>query len=412
MKISCGASACMQSSHANLPHAGIRLGLSSARVHPACLHDYRALAAQRLPSFLFAYLDGGSFAEQTMRDNELAWSRHRLRQFVLRDVSSLDVGASLLGQQVSLPLALAPVGLAGLMRRRGEVQAARAAEAFGVPFCLSTVGLCSIEEVKAATQKPFWFQLYLLRDRGIVKELLERAKAAQCSALVFTVDLARLGIRYADIRFGVNARPTLGSQLRRVLDVLRHPRWLADVAISGQPLVFGNLTQYVPKAQNPEDFKAWVDSQFDPSASWKDIEWLRTQWDGPIVLKGILEPEDARTAASIGANGIVVSNHGGRQLDGAEASVDALPRIADAVAGKLTLLVDGGVRYGNDLIKARALGADGVMLGRPWAWALAARGEAGVREILGMLDGELRNSLGLMGLTRLADLSRESLISR
>jgi L-lactate dehydrogenase (cytochrome) len=329
---------------------------------------------------------------------------------VLRDVSQLEVSTQLFGRAASLPVALAPVGLAGLMRRRGEVQAARAAEAFGVPFCMSTVGLCSIEEVRAATREPFWFQLYLLRDRGIVKEMLARAKAAQCSALVFTVDLARLGIRYADIRGGVNERPTLGSQLRRVLEVLRHPRWLADVAIGGQPLVFGNLTQYVPGARNPEDFKAWVDSQFDPSASWKDIEWLRREWDGPIILKGILEPADAQMAVSVGAQGIVVSNHGGRQLDGTQASADALPRIADAVSGQLSVLVDGGVRYGNDVIKARALGADAVMLGRPWAWALAARGEQGVREILGILDNELRNSLGLMGLTRLAELDRSSLV--
>jgi L-lactate dehydrogenase (cytochrome) len=381
-------------------------------MHPACLYDYRALAQARLPSFLFGYLDGGSFGELTLRDNEAAWARHRLRQFVLRDVSQLEVSSSLLGQAVSLPLALAPVGLAGLMRRRGEVQAARAAEAFGVPFCMSTVGLCSIEEVRSATRAPFWFQLYLLRDRGIVKELLERAKAAQCSALVFTVDLARLGIRYSDVRHGMNAAPTFKSQLLRALDVLAHPRWLADVAIGGQPLVFGNLKQYVPKARNPEGFKAWVDSQFDPSASWKDIEWLRTQWDGPIVLKGILEPEDAQLAAAVGAQAIVVSNHGGRQLDGAEASADALPRIVDAACGKLSVLVDGGVRNGTDLIKARALGADGVMIGRPWAWALAARGERGVREVLQILDSELRNSLGLMGLSRLDQLTRASLVSR
>lgn len=379
-------------------------------MHPACVEDYRALAQQRLPSFLFGYLDGGSFGESTLRDNQAAWARRRLRQFVLRDVSQLDVNTSLMGREVSLPLALAPVGLAGLMRRRGEVQAARAAEAFGVPFCMSTVGLCSVEEVRAATNTPFWFQLYLLRDRGIVKEMLARAKAAQCSALVFTVDLARLGVRYSDIRHGMGARPTLKTQLARALDVLRHPRWLADVAIGGQPLVFGNLTQYVPKARNPEDFKAWVDSQFDPSANWKDIEWLRAQWDGPILLKGILEPEDARLAASIGVEGIVVSNHGGRQLDGAEASADALPRVVDAAAGKLTILVDGGVRYGNDIIKARALGADGVMVGRPWAWALAARGEQGVREVLQILDHELRNSLGLMGLTGVNDLNRNSLV--
>jgi L-lactate dehydrogenase (cytochrome) len=378
-------------------------------VHPACIHDYRALAQKRLPGFLFGYLDGGSFGELTMRDNELAWARHRLRQFVLRDVSKLEVGGSFFGRDTTLPIALGPVGLAGLMRRRGETQAARAAEAFGVPFCMSTVGLCSVEEVRAATQHPFWFQLYLLRDRGIVKELLARAKAVQCSALVFTVDLARLGVRYSDLRHGMNLRPTWKSQLTRALDALSHPRWLADVAIGGQPLVFGNLTHYVPKARNPEDFKAWVDSQFDPSATWKDIEWLRSEWDGPIILKGLLEPEDAKTAASIGVQGIVVSNHGGRQLDGAQASADALPRIADAVAGKLTILVDGGIRYGTDIIKARALGADGVMLGRPWAWALAAHGEQGVREVLEILDNELRSSLGLMGLTSLRELSASSL---
>jgi len=377
---------------------------------PAGVHDYRALAQRRLPSFLFGYLDGGSFGERTLRDNETAWAEHRLRQFVLRDVSELSVGASLLGHEATLPLVLAPVGLAGLMRRRGEVQAARAAEAFGVPFCMSTVGLCSIEEVRAATTKPFWFQLYLLRDRGIVKEMLQRAKAAQCSALVFTVDLARLGIRYSDIRHGMSAQPSLRSKVSRVVDVLRHPRWLADVAIGGKPLVFGNLTQYVPNASNPEHFKAWVDSQFDPSANWKDIEWLRTQWDGPIVLKGILEPEDAQLAASVGVEGIVVSNHGGRQLDGAEATADALPRIVDATAGKLTVLVDGGVRYGTDIIRARALGADAVMIGRPWAWALAGRGEQGVLEVLRLLDNELRNSLGLMGLSRVTDLKRTSLL--
>jgi L-lactate dehydrogenase (cytochrome) len=378
--------------------------------HPACLSDYRALARARLPGFLFDYLDGGSFGESTLRDNVAAWSRHRLRQLVLRDVSQLEVGSSLFGSELALPLVLAPVGLAGLMRRRGEAAAARAAQAANVPFCTSTVGLCSVEEVRAATSAPFWFQLYLLRDRGIVQELLARAKAARCSALVFTVDLARLGVRYADIRNGVNARPTLGSRLRRVLDVLAHPRWLADVAIAGQPLVFGNLKQYVPNARNPEDFKAWVDAQFDPSASWKDIEWLRTQWDGPIVLKGILDPDDARRAAAVGVQGIVVSNHGGRQLDGAQASADALPRVVDAAAGKLKILVDGGIRYGSDIIRARALGADAVMVGRPWAWALAARGERGVREMVSLLDNELRNSLGLMGLTRLADITRESLL--
>ena len=377
---------------------------------PASFQDYRLLAKRRLPGFLFDYVDGGSFGELTLRDNEAAWARYRLRQHVLRDVSELEVSASLLGQPAPLPLALAPVGLAGLLRRRGEVQAARAAEAFGVPFCMSTVGLCSVEEVRAATSAPFWFQLYLLRDRGVVKEMLARAKAASCSALVFTVDLARLGVRYSDVRRGMSRPPTWRTKLMRVLDVLAHPRWLSDVAIAGQPLVFGNLKHYVPSARNPEDFRAWVDAQFDPSASWKDIEWLRGQWDGPIVLKGILEPEDAKLAADIGAQAVVVSNHGGRQLDGAEASADALPRIADAVRGRAQIFVDGGVRYGHDLIRARALGADAAMIGRPWAFALAAQGQAGVLEVLRSLDHELRNSLGLMGLSRLSELSPQSLL--
>ena len=376
---------------------------------PACILDFRALARARLPGFLFSYLDGGSFGEHTMRDNLAAWQRHKLRQFVLRDVSELDVSASLLGTPARLPIALAPIGLGGTMRRRGEVQAARAAEAFGVPFCLSTVGLCSIEEVRAATTKPFWFQLYLLRDRGVVVEMLQRAKAAQCSALVFTVDLARVGVRYGELRHGLGAQPTTAALGRRIADVVTHPRWLWDVAVKGRPLVFGNLAAYVPTARNPEAFKGWVDSQFDPSASWKDIEWIRAQWDGPILLKGILEPEDAKTAASIGMQGIVVSNHGGRQLDGAEATADALPRIVDALAGSLTVLVDGGVRYGSDVLRARALGADGVMIGRPWAWALAADGQQGVQQVLEMLEVEMRNSLGLMGLVRLSQLSRQAL---
>jgi len=377
---------------------------------PASIEDYRSLAEKRVPRFLFSYLEGGSVEEITLRDNRDAWARKKLRQFVLRDVSECDLAATLLGEKLSMPLVMAPVGLAGLYRRRGEVQAVRAAAAAGVRFCLSTVGLCSVEEVRAATKAPFWFQLYMMRDRGIVKELLSRAKAAQCSALVFTIDLARIGIRYGDVRHGMTAQPTLKTRLARAADVLSHPRWLADVPLRGGPLVFGNLTEYVPKARHLEAFKTWVDSQFDPGLTWKDIEWLRRQWDGPILLKGILEPGDAQMAARMGIEGVVVSNHGGRQLDGAEATADALPRIVDAVADQLTLLVDGGIRYGNDIIKARALGAHGVMIGRAWIWALAARGEEGVRDVLRMLDNETRNSLGLMGISRLSDVNRDCLL--
>lgn len=376
----------------------------------ASLSDYRWLAEQKLPAFLFGYLDGGSFAETTLRDNEAAWHRQRLRQFVLRDVSHIDVGTHLLGQKATLPLALAPVGLGGLLGRRGEVQAARAAEKMGVPFTLCTPALCSIEEVRAATQAPFWFQLYMLKDRGIVRELLARAKAAQCSALVFTVDLARVGIRRSDIRHGMTSPPKLSTQLMRMADVLSHPRWLHDVPMRGGPLVFGNLAEYVPKARNLEAFKAWVDAQFDPGVTWRDIEWLRKEWDGPIVVKGILEADDAAMAVDIGINGIVVSNHGGRQLDSTEATADALPRIADRVRGRSTVLVDGGIRQGHDIIKALALGADGVMVGRPWAWALAASGQKGIEDMLTLMHQEMSNSLGLMGLANCHQISRQSLL--
>lgn len=377
---------------------------------PASVSDYQERARRRLPSFLFGFLNGGSCAEDTLAENVSAWGRHRLRQFVLRDVSQIEIGTDYFGQPASMPLALAPVGLGGLMRRRGEIQAARAAEAAGVPFTLCTPALCSIEEVRSATKAPFWFQLYMLRDRGIVRELLARARAAQCSALVFTVDLARVGVRRSDIRHGMTAKATPRITAARAGDVLRHPRWLNDVMLRGGPHVFGNLAAYVPKARNLEAFKAWVDARFDPGITWRDIEWLRTVWDGPILLKGILEAEDAAMAASIGIEGIVVSNHGGRQLDSTEATADALPRIADALAGRVRILVDGGIRNGHDMIKAVALGADGVMIGRPWAWALAADGQAGVANMLAMLGNEMRNSLGLMGLSRLRDVGRHSLL--
>lgn len=378
---------------------------------PASFEDWRALAQRRVPDFLFGYVDGGSFHEDTLRANSMAWRRIRLRQHVLRDVSELVVNTQFFGRPARMPLTMAPVGLGGSLRRRGEVQAARAAEAAGVPFTLCTPSICSIEEVRAAIQGPFWFQLYMLRDRGVVRELLQRAAAARCDALVFTVDLARVGMRYSDIRHGMSGAPTGQTKRARIRSVLARPNWLWDVAIKGGPLVFGNLKEYVPKASNLEGFKAWVDAQFDPGVTWKDIEWLRTQWHGPIIIKGLLEPEDARLAADIGAQGIVVSNHGGRQLDSTAATAEALPVLAEAVAGRgVTVLVDGGIRCGHDIIKARALGADGVMVGRPWAYANAAGGEAGVRRWLAQMEEELRNALGLMGLARLQDVSRAHLL--
>lgn len=381
---------------------------------PADFDDFRALARRRLPSFLFGFIDGGSAAESTLRDNVAAWTRVRLRQHVLRDVSQLNLQTELLGQPARMPLALAPVGLGGLTRRRGEVQAALAAQDAGVPFTLCTPSLCSLEEVRAATTAPFWFQLYMLRDRGVVRELLARARAVQCPALLFTVDLARVGVRRSDIRHGMAHPPNARTALARLSDVVGHPRWLWDVPLRGGPLVFGNLAEYVPKARKLESFKAWVDAQFDPGVTWKDIEWLRQEWGGQLVIKGILEPGDACMAARIGAEGIVVSNHGGRQLDATEASTDALPRIVDALAAlggpRRTVLVDGGIRHGHDLIKARALGADGVLIGRPWAYALAAGGRAGVAEMLRLMQAEAGNALGLMGHADLNQAARDWLL--
>lgn len=381
---------------------------------PADVDDFRILAQQRLPSFLFDFIAGGSASEQTLRENVAAWARVRLRQHVLRDVSRLNLQSELLGQPASMPLALAPVGLGGLTRRRGEVQAALAAQDAGVPFTLCTPSLCSLEEVHAATRAPFWFQLYMLRDRGVVRELLARARAVQCPTLLFTVDLARVGVRRSDIRHGMTQPPSVRTALARLTDVVGHPRWLWDVPLRGGPLVFGNLAEYVPKARKIESFRAWVDAQFDPSVTWKDIEWLRQEWDGQLVIKGVLEVDDACMAARIGAEGVVVSNHGGRQLDATEASADALPRIAEALAAldgpRRSVLVDGGIRHGHDLIKARVLGADGVLIGRPWAYALAADGRAGVSEMLRLMQAEASSALGLMGHTDVRQAARDWLL--
>ena len=384
--------------------------MGTLQLVPATVSDYRTLAESRLPRQLFDYIDGGSVDEYTLAANREDLARLRLRQRVLRDVSRVDTTTSIAGRSASMPVVLAPVGLAGLMRRRGEVQAARAAEAAGVPFCLSTVGLCSLEEVRAATRAPFWFQLYMMRDRGHVRELLQRARQAGVDTLVFTVDLAVVGSRYRDTRNGMGGGLGGWGRLRSSLNFAVHPRWLVDVALGGRPLVFGNLASYVASAKNVQQFRSWIDSQFDPSVTWRDIEWLRTEWPGTLIIKGILEAEDACAAADAGAQGIVVSNHGGRQLDGAPSSISALPRIADAVAGRLEILMDGGVRSGQDVVKALALGAQSVMIGRAWVYALAARGEAGVRHLLSQMQRELSVTLALTGLTSPREASADMLL--
>jgi L-lactate dehydrogenase (cytochrome) len=377
---------------------------------PATVSDYRRLAESRLPRQLFDYIDGGAVDERTLASNREDLARLRLRQRVLRDVSHTTTSADVAGRAITMPVVLAPVGLAGLMRRRGEVQAARAAEAAGVPFCLSTVGLCSLEEVRAATKAPFWFQLYMMRDRGHVRELLQRARAVGVDTLVFTVDLAVVGSRYRDTRNGMGGGLGAWGNLRSALNFASHPRWLVDVALGGRPLVFGNLAAYVASAKNIQQFRSWIDSQFDPSVTWKDIEWLRREWPGTLIIKGILEAEDACAAADSGAQGIVVSNHGGRQLDGAPSSISALPRIAEAVGGRLEIIMDGGVHSGQDVVKAVALGARAAMIGRAWVYALAARGETGVRHLLSQMQREISVTLALTGLTSIGAVTPAMLV--
>ncbi len=377
---------------------------------PATASDYRELARKRLPRHLFDYLDGAAYDEFTAADNQHALRRIRLRQRVMRDVSRINVSTRVLGQELALPLILAPLGIAGVMARRAEVQAARAAAAAGVPFCESTVSICSIEEVRAATTAPFWYQLYVMRDRGYAKDLMARAQAAGCPVLVLTVDLAVMGARYRDIRNGMAGGLSLSGKMAKAWDLLSHPQWLLDVGIHGKPLTFGNLTAAVPNAGSLPEFKAWVDSQFDPAVTWKDIAWVRENWPGKIVLKGILDIDDAREAAAAGVDGIIVSNHGGRQLDGVAASIDALPRIVDAVGDKLDVLMDGGVRSGLDVVKALALGAKACLLGRAWGYAVAARGEAGVAHMLSVMRSEMNVALALCGVADVAKLDREALL--
>ncbi len=377
---------------------------------PANAGDYRELARRRLPRHLFDYLDGAAYDERTATENLAGFRRLGLRQRVLRDVSRLKLSTRVLGQDLALPVVLAPLGLAGAMARRAEVQAARAAEAAGVAFCESTVSICSIEEVRAATAAPFWYQLYIMRDRGYARDLMARARAAGCEVLVMTVDLAVMGARYRDVRNGMAGGLSPAGKLAKAWDLLSHPKWLLDVAVKGKPLMFGNLTSAVPDARSLPEFKAWVDSQFDPRITWQDLAWVRENWPGRIVLKGILDVEDAREAAAAGVDGIVVSNHGGRQLDGVAASVDALPSIADAVGDKLEILMDGGVRSGLDVVKALALGARACLLGRAWGYAVAARGEAGVAHLLAMMKSEMNVALALCGIDDVAKLDREALL--
>jgi L-lactate dehydrogenase (cytochrome) len=368
--------------------------------------DFRARAERRLPRFLFDYIDGGANDEVTLAANSTDFGRIRLRQHVLRDVSHIDTTARLAAEKVSMPMALAPIGLAGMMSRRGEAQAVRIANEAGIPFTLSTVGICSLSEVKDASTKPFWFQLYMMRDREAVKSLLQRALAVGCTTLVFTVDLPVTGMRHRDTRNGM-LTSSLAGKVGKLRQLVIRPGWLADVAIGGKPHTFGSLAALVPDAPNLNAFRAWIDAQFDPSVTWSDIEWLRSMWPGKLLIKGILEVDDALAAVAIGADGVIVSNHGGRQLDSVASTISKLPAIATAVGGKVEVLVDGGVRSGVDVFKAIALGANGVLIGRPWIWALAGGGPSGLADLLATFRREFEVSMALTGVTRVSDIGPE-----
>ena len=379
---------------------------STFNVVPATSSDYRRLAEKRLPRFLFDYIDGGANDELTLARNLRDFQGVCIRQRVLRDVSSIDTSATLLGEKAAMPLILAPVGLAGLMARRGEVQAVRAANAAGVPFTLSTVGTCSLDEVRRASASPFWFQLYMFRDRGAVKSLLERAMGAGCTTLVFTVDLPLIGLRHRDTRNGMLSNSPVGK-LAKAWQLSTRPGWIVDVGVRGKPNNFGNLVDLVPDPSNLASFKSWIDAQFDTTVTWKDIAWLRGIWKGKLLIKGILETDDAKAAADVGADGVVVSNHGGRQLDGVASSISKLPDVVDAVSGRLEVYMDGGVRNGVDVFKAVALGARGVLIGRPWIWAVAGAGEKGLAALLAMFRRELEVAMALSGVTKISEIRRE-----
>ncbi|MHC8407725.1 MULTISPECIES: FMN-dependent L-lactate dehydrogenase LldD [unclassified Pseudomonas] len=370
--------------------------------------DYREAARRKLPRFLFDYIDGGAYAEHTLRANSADLTGISLRQRILKNVETLSLETTLFNQPLSMPVILAPVGLTGMFARRGEVQAVRAAEKKGIPLCLSTVSVCSIEEVVAQTEQNIWFQLYVLKDRGFMKNALERAKAAGVKNLVFTVDMPTPGARYRDAHSGMSGR---FASSRRLLQALTKPQWAFDVGLMGRPHDLGNISKYLGKAVTLEDYMGWLANNFDPSISWSDLEWIRDFWQGPMIIKGILDPQDAKDAVSFGADGIVVSNHGGRQLDGVLSTTKALPPIMQAVGNDLTVLVDSGIRSGLDVVRMLALGAKGVLLGRSMAYALAADGQRGVENLLDIFAKEMRVAMTLTGVTSIAQIDESTLVN-
>jgi L-lactate dehydrogenase (cytochrome) len=372
-----------------------------------CIEDLRELARRKVPRAFFDYAEAGSYSQETLRANRADLQQIKLRQRVMVDVSSRDTSTTMLGETVSLPLGLGPVAMTGLEHGNGEILACRAAHAAGIPFTMSTLSICSIEDVAAAVDKPFWFQLYVMKDRGFVRSLVGRAAAAKCSALVLTVDLQVLGQRHADIKNGLSVPPAL--KLKNLINMATKPGWAFGV-LAGKRWTFGNLDGYVKGMEGVKSLAQWVGSQFDETLNWKDVEWIRSIWTGKLIIKGILDLEDAKLAAKTGATALVVSNHGGRQLDGATSSISMLPKVVDAVGHEIEVMFDGGIRTGQDVLRALALGARSCLIGRAYIFGLGAGGEAGVATAIDIIRNELDVSMALTGIKSIKEIGRHILV--
>ena len=371
------------------------------------IEDLRQRARRNVPRMFFDYAEAGSYAQETLRANRADLERIKLRQRILQDVDKRDTSTSILGEKVPLPLALGPIGLGGMMYGDGEIHACRAAQKAGIPYTLSTMSINSIEDVAEAVEKPFWFQLYVMRDRGFIRELIQRAQAAKCSALMLTVDLQVLGQRHCDVRNGLTVPPEI--KLKNVIDIMTKPAWALSV-LKAKRKTFGNLAGHVKGMESVNSLAAWTASQFDPTLSWTDVEWIKSLWPGKLLLKGILDVEDARIAAKCGADAISVSNHGGRQLDGAPSAISALPKVVDAVGSDIEVLFDSGVRTGADMVRALALGAQACIVGRSYIYGLGAGGEAGVSHAIGILGREFDITMALCGVKNARDIDERVLV--
>jgi L-lactate dehydrogenase (cytochrome) len=381
---------------------------AAAMTTVTCIDDLQRLARRRVPRMFYDYADSGSYTEGTYRSNESAFERILLRQRVAVNIANRSTRSRMAGEDVTMPVALAPTGLTGMQHADGEILAALAARAFGVPFTLSTMSICSLEDVAAATQAPFWFQLYVMKDRGFIERLIRRAQAAGCSALMLTLDLQVLGQRHKDVRNGLSAppKPTLAT----LLNLMTKPAWCLKML--GTPRRhFGNIVGHVQGVADMSSLSAWTAQQFDPSLDWSGVEWIKRQWGGKLILKGILDPEDARRAADCGADALIVSNHGGRQLDGAPSTIDALPAIVAEVGDRIEVWMDGGIRSGQSVLKALALGARGTLIGRPFLYGLGAMGQAGVTACLDIIQKELDVTMGFCGCTAIEQINRRVLLA-